>query len=69
MDPDNSVLVEKGANGWNTFKTYKFPETAPLSANQDYYILLRFLTDVNWCVNLNSLSMILKDTGTSIEEP
>ncbi|WP_368165379.1 T9SS type A sorting domain-containing protein, partial [Bacteroides cellulosilyticus] len=69
VDPDNSVLVEKGANGWNTFKTYKFPETAPLSANQDYYILLRFLTDVNWCVNLNSLSMILKDTGTSIEEP
>ena len=69
VDPDNSVLVEKGANGWNTFKTYKFPETEPLSADQDYYILLRFLTDVNWCVNLNSLSMILKDTGTSIEEP
>ena len=35
VDPDNSVLVEKGANGWNTFKTYKFPETAPLSANQE----------------------------------
>ena len=69
VDPDNSVLVEKGANGWNTFKIYKFPETASLSANQDYYILLRFLTDVNWCVNLNSLSMTLKDTGTSIEKP
>ena len=49
VDPDNSVLVEKGANGWNTFKTYKFPETAPLSANQDYYILLRFLISAQWC--------------------
>lgn len=64
-NPDNSVLVEKGANGWNTFKTYHFPETAQLCTDQDYYVLLRFLTNVNWCVNLNALSMTLKDTETS----
>ena len=65
INPENSLLVEKGANGWNTFKMYQFPETEPLNANQDYYVLLRFLTDVNWCVNLNSLQMKLKDMETS----
>ena len=47
---------------------YQFPETEPLSANQDYYILLRFLTDVNWCANLNSLQMNLKDMETSNDD-
>lgn len=68
VNPENSLLVEKGANGWNTFKMYQFPETEPLSANQDYYILLRFLTDVNWCANLNSLQMNLKDMETSNDD-
>lgn len=68
VDSDNSVSIVKGVNGWNTFNTYIFPETTTLEANQDYYVRLTFLTDVNWCVNLKSLHLTLKDTETSNED-